>query len=219
MNPARMLKRAAAIGLTIVALTALGTLAHPAAAVEAAILPDTHAGAPDIGYPCPGTNTRCDLHAIAPTSGDIGYPWCPSGCVQFDPGSAPPAGDVGYPVCPSGCSPDLHSGGCPGPCAIMDVVAPASSGDVGYPNNCEGGCGVLEGTSPTSSGDIGYPGCPGGCRFDLQPGRPASGDVGYPGCPSGCRSLDTNPPAVDDEIVAAKQPLNPSGWGDGTANN
>jgi len=157
MNPARMLKRAAAIGLTIVALTALSTLTHPTEAVEAAVLPDTHAGAPDIGYPCPGTNTECDLHTIAPTSGDVGYP-----------------------------------------------------------NNCGGGCGVLEGTSPTSSGDIGYPGCPIGCRFDLQPGQPAPADVGYPGCPSSCRTLDTNPPAVN-EIVAVKQPLNPSGWGDGTA--
>ena len=111
MNAARTLKRVLAIGLAITALT-IGGVAVPAPTASAAILPDAHVGAPDAGYPCGIRSCAEYAPASPPVSGDVGYPGCPSGCMQNDlkPASS---GDVGYPNCQSGCEPQTQPANAP----------------------------------------------------------------------------------------------------------
>ena len=119
MNPARLLKRAAIVGMMVMSLAAGSLLAQPTPTASASVLPDAHVGAPDVGYPgCPST-CRFSTVVTPPSSGDVGYPGCPSGCrfevrpietVVAEPDAAvadmaPPSGDVGYPRCV--CSPSL----------------------------------------------------------------------------------------------------------------
>jgi hypothetical protein len=170
-----MLKRVAIVGTMVLSLAAGSMLAQPVTTASASVLPDSHVGVPDVGYPgCP-SSCRFSTVVTSPSSGDIGYPGCPSGCA-FE---APPIETIV-------AEPDA---------VIADLLPP--SGDVGYPG-CPG-CRVQgeAGASPAPSGDVGYPNCPSGCRSEAQPDDtivaaepgvtiatllPPSGDVGYPRC-------------------------------------
>jgi len=137
MNAAGMLKRAAMISLTVAGLTLGSTLTPPAAMANAAGLPDSHVGAPDVGYPSIGPwrgwGGGRSVMAVLPASGDVGYPNCPT-CGQQ--ATVPASGDVGYPS------------GCPW-CTVLDQPRGASAGDTGYPN-CPS-CGIS--SQPERSAD------------------------------------------------------------------
>ncbi len=206
MDAAGTLKRAAMIGLTVASLTIGSTLIQPAVTASASVLPDSHVGTPDVGYPssCQPGCVIWTVPASPPPSGDVGYP-CPGTNTGCDFQARPTAfGDVGYPNCP-GC----YVGGRPAPSTDVEV--------------CPNGCDFQ--TVPPPSSDIGYPTCGSGCGVETAP--PASGDVAYPGCPS-CNVQDQpgTLPAPTDHTIAlspseygARQAQNPSGWGDGTKAN
>ena len=101
MNAALALKRVAVGGMIAVALTIGGLFMQPVATASASVLPSSHAGAPDIGYPtCTGTHCNLGLNAAPPSSGDIGYPTCTGTRCQSGVNASPPSsGDIGYPTC------------------------------------------------------------------------------------------------------------------------
>ena len=133
MNSARRLTRVMVFGLAATTLMVGGMLVQPATPAAAAVAPDGHVGAPDIGYPnCPACRVQNQAGGAPHGSGDVAYPGCPSSCrVQDEPGiSLPASGDIGYPNCPSSCRGEAQESG-----------RSPSSGDEGYPR-CISGCGI-----------------------------------------------------------------------------
>jgi hypothetical protein len=134
MDAARTLRRAVMIGLAVATLTIGSTLTRPAAIASASVLPDSHVGAPDVGYPSGGCGMSCLLGSVPPASGDVGYP-CPGGaCGAMDVISPVPPGDVGYPGCPSTCVQDQSDNTPPEPDAVVadsakDPLNPGGWGD------------------------------------------------------------------------------------------
>ena len=130
MDAAGMLKRVAMIGLTAAGLAVGSTLTQPTATANASVLPDSHVGAPDVGYPFGGCGSGCGgmdvvsplppaLASVLPDSHvgspDVGYPIShPDGCASAckaqstQPDSHVGAPDVGYPNCPT-CSTQAQS--------------------------------------------------------------------------------------------------------------
>ncbi len=86
MKGARKLKREAIVGMLVMSLAAGSLLAQPTTAASASVLPDSHAGAPDVGYPdCP---SGCEFE-VRPIETIIEEP----DAVISD--LLPPSGDVG----------------------------------------------------------------------------------------------------------------------------
>jgi len=176
MSAAQVLKRAAMIGVTVMALVVGSSFVQPIPLALAATLPDSDTGSPAIGYPGGGCPAGCPVMAVLPhaaaSAPDTGYPsigpWrsCGSGsCAQATlPDSHVGSPDIGYP-CAGGCQDWFHPS------------SPSSAGGVGYPSGgCGGPCGTLEVVSPAPSGDTGYPVCP-GCDIFAQPSSPVVGDT------------------------------------------
>ena len=93
------------IGLTVAGLAVGSMFTPPAAMANASVLPDSHVGTPDAGYPSMGPWRGCDggcpMMGVLPTSDtgspDIGYPHsCGSSCdANAQSTTMPSSGDVG----------------------------------------------------------------------------------------------------------------------------
>jgi hypothetical protein len=90
MNAARLLKRAAIVGMLVMSLAAGSLLTQPTTTASASVLPDSHVGAPDIGYP--GCPSGCEFE-VRPIETTVAEPDAAVADLL------PPSGDVGYPRC------------------------------------------------------------------------------------------------------------------------